>query len=109
MSDGQKLKFFIENQRISKQKIADDLSMTRSNLYQLFESRTLSDETRQKFENYFKVTWKDIDNAQLSRPIDDEMQAIEILAQALQVSAKARLIEAENIKRLISMFEDKLK
>lgn len=55
MFEGEVLKAFIENQRASKVKIANDLGMTRSNLYQIFASQKLSPETKQKFENYFKT------------------------------------------------------
>ena len=52
--EGKILQAFIEDQRVSKQKIADDLGMSRRNLYQLFESKTLTEETKKKFEDYFK-------------------------------------------------------
>jgi AraC-like DNA-binding protein len=52
--EGKLLLQFIDDQRISKKQIAEDLGMSRRNLYQLFESKTLEPETKKKFEDYFK-------------------------------------------------------
>lgn len=55
LTDGEILKLFIENQRVAKKTIAEDLEMTRQNLYGLFESVTLTQETKDKFESYFNA------------------------------------------------------
>lgn len=51
--EGKILRAYIENQRISKKKIAEDLQMSRRNLYQYFDSKALTEETKRKFEEYF--------------------------------------------------------
>ena len=53
MLQGQVLKNFIDNQPKSKISIAKDLGMSKQNLFTLFTSRELSEETKKKFENYF--------------------------------------------------------
>lgn len=53
MTEGEQLKSYIDNQRLSKTKVAKALDMTRQNLYNLFESVNLTPETKAKFETYF--------------------------------------------------------
>jgi hypothetical protein len=55
LKEGLILEFFINNQKKSKKQIADDLAMSRRNLYDLFTSATLKDETKEKFEKYFGI------------------------------------------------------
>src|SRR5687768_6598076 len=55
MKDGEVLLNYIDNQRESKTAIASALGMSRRNLYGLFESQTLTPETKKKFEEYFKT------------------------------------------------------
>lgn len=53
MHEGQALQAFIDHQRKSKKQIAEDLGMSRTNLYQLFGTRMLAPETKKRFEEYF--------------------------------------------------------
>jgi hypothetical protein len=53
MKDGDVLKQFIDNQPKSKISVAKALGMSRQNLFGLFKSATLSQETKDKFEGYF--------------------------------------------------------
>jgi phage repressor protein C with HTH and peptisase S24 domain len=88
MTDGEILKYFIENQKISKKKIAEDLGMSRQNLYGLFASSTLEDETKEKFEKYFK---QDIFSGKYRA-------AIEVHAQTLQLNQQSK----KAVKDLVS-------
>jgi transcriptional regulator with XRE-family HTH domain len=65
MNEGLQLKTYIENQRVSKKIIAEELGMTRQNLYQLFKSGELTPETKKKFINYFKENIFNIDTSTL--------------------------------------------
>lgn len=60
--EGQQLRNFIDNQRISKSTIAKELGMTRVNLYQLFDSKRLEYETKKKFEDYFDTKIFEVPN-----------------------------------------------
>lgn len=53
-TEGQLLKNYIESKRLSKSQIASDLSMSRQNLYNLFETVKLEVDTKAKFVNYFR-------------------------------------------------------
>jgi hypothetical protein len=53
MSEGEKLRTFIDNQSKTKISIAKGLGMTKQNLFGLFKSRELEPETKKKFEDYF--------------------------------------------------------
>jgi AcrR family transcriptional regulator len=53
MFEGAQLKMFIDNQTVSKVKIAKDLKMSKQNLYNFFKSKELEPETKVKFEEYF--------------------------------------------------------
>src|SRR5690242_11611251 len=55
MYEGKVFKDFIEEKKISKKKIASDLKMSRTNLYQLFDSVTLSADTKNKLLEHFGV------------------------------------------------------
>ena len=55
MKEGRVLEYFINNQKKSKKQIADDLGMSRRNLYELFSSTTLKHETKERFESYFNI------------------------------------------------------
>lgn len=78
MTDGQTLKAFIEGQPINRTRIAKDLKMTRQNLYNLYESVKLTDDTKQKFEGYFgkkifdKATSETKKQAEIALPEPDE-------------------------------------
>lgn len=54
MTEGEILKHFLDNQKISKVRIAAELGMSKQNLFSLFKSKELSEETKRKFEQYFK-------------------------------------------------------
>lgn len=54
MTEGQQLKHFIDNQPISKIKIAAALGMSKQNLFGLFKSKYLEQETKAKFENFLR-------------------------------------------------------
>lgn len=56
MTDGQELKLFIDNQPVSKAKIAVALKMSRQNLFQMFKTVSLEPETKKKFEEYFQTS-----------------------------------------------------
>lgn len=53
MNDGDVLKNFIDNQRLTKKSIYEGMEMSKQNLYQFFESKTLQPETKKKFEDFF--------------------------------------------------------
>lgn len=53
--DGHILRDFIDNQKLTKKKIAGDLNMSRTNLYQFFGSQIISEENRKMFEKYFNA------------------------------------------------------
>lgn len=53
MTQGDILRNFIDNQKVSKKEIAEGLGMSRRNLYQLFESNVLEPSTIKKIEDYF--------------------------------------------------------
>jgi phage repressor protein C with HTH and peptisase S24 domain len=55
MRDGELLQLFIDNQKLSKKSIAEDLSISRRTLYQYFDSSTLTPEIKKRFEDYFKA------------------------------------------------------
>jgi hypothetical protein len=56
LRDGDILRTFINNQRTPKSKIAEDLGMSRRNLYQLFQSYNITPENKERFERYFHKT-----------------------------------------------------
>lgn len=56
MTDGQQLKRFIDNQSRSKISIAKALGISRQALFQYFQSKTLNEETKKRFEKYFDKT-----------------------------------------------------
>lgn len=56
MNEGEQLKAFIDSQPVPKLRIAQDLGMTKQNLYGLFKSIRLSPENKAKFEAYFGKT-----------------------------------------------------
>lgn len=90
--DGFILKEFIERQKDkSKKAIAQDLGMSRNNLYQLFESQELEEETKLKFENYFKtkIFGVDVTGAGCSVKVD-------------------RKSKTQNMEPLISIYEKNL-
>lgn len=58
--EGLILKAYIENQRRPKTQIAKELKMSKQNLYQLFDSKKLEDETIKNIESVFKVKWSQI-------------------------------------------------
>lgn len=105
MQDGQILKHFIEGEPISKTRIAKDLGMTRQNLYNLYESVNLTDETKEKFEKYFKkkiFTELRLENGEI--PIAPA-KGKEPLETALENLSASKLIDSKNIERLISLLE----
>jgi AcrR family transcriptional regulator len=53
MTDGERLKYFIDNQSKSKIAIANDLGVSKQTLYQYFRSKQLSDDIKERFEIYF--------------------------------------------------------
>lgn len=56
MSEGQTLKNFIDNQKLTKVKIAKDLGISKQTLFQYFKSQYLEPETKKRFEDYFGVS-----------------------------------------------------
>lgn len=58
--DGLIFKAYIENQRKPKTQIAKELGMSKQNLYQLFDSKKLEDQTIKKIETVFKEKWTQI-------------------------------------------------
>jgi hypothetical protein len=52
-NEGEQLRLFIDNQPQSKISIAKALGMSKQNLFGLFKSRVLEDETKSRFENHF--------------------------------------------------------
>lgn len=53
MTDGEVLKYYIDNQSNSKIKIAKELEISKQTLYQYFRSKTLAPETKRKLEDHF--------------------------------------------------------
>lgn len=53
MKEGAILLDYIDRQKRPKSKIAEELGMSRRNLYQIFDSQTLEHETKERFETYF--------------------------------------------------------
>lgn len=54
MREGELLKDFIDKKRQSKTSLATALGITRTTLYQYFDSEELEAETKKKFEDYYK-------------------------------------------------------
>jgi hypothetical protein len=117
MTEGAILKNFIENQKISKTAIASDLSMSRQNLYQLFESEVLEQETKDKFEGYFKSsifthadnidTLKKKAEGPKSAESDVWIQTIYNLSVTAKDHAETDLIHARIIEYLLTIVGDK--
>ncbi|MDA3614675.1 LexA family transcriptional regulator [Polluticaenibacter yanchengensis] len=54
VTDGDILRQFIDNQRKTKKEIAEDLGISRRQLYQYFDSVRINKENRQRFSEYFQ-------------------------------------------------------
>jgi len=107
MLQGQVLKNFIDNQGKSKISIAKDLGMSKQNLFTLFTSRELSEETKKKFENYFGQ--KIFTQSVLSQQVNiDQARAKEPLETAIENLSISKVIDSKNIERLITLLELKL-
>lgn len=63
--DGAKLKKYLDDKKANKTALAKDLGMSKQNLYQLFESKTLEAQTRKKLEKELGVNWKNIDSVNI--------------------------------------------
>jgi hypothetical protein len=103
MKEGEVLKNFIENQRISKTRIAAELGMTRSNLYQLFDSNWLSTETKDKFTRHFGTNiFTDVQvprETVVSEPGAQYEKAPELTKAIAHLSERSK-IDSESIKQL---------
>lgn len=116
MTDGQQLKHYIENQRHSKTKVASDLKMTRQNLYNLFESVNLTDETKKRFEDYFKKKIFVASNGAAHTPkelrtAEDEPDLRIAIRELSETTNRHSIIDdrnSRNIERLITLLEVKL-
>lgn len=58
--EGAIFKAFVELKKLNKTKLATDLGMSKQNLYQLFESKSLQPETIEKIERKFRLKWDKI-------------------------------------------------
>lgn len=99
MEEGKILLAFIENQRKSKKLIAEEIGMSRRNLYQLFESQTLNPETKQKFESYFSTKIFEQGSLKkatsISNDIDKEMKSNKNTDEVIE-SLRAQIKILEN-------------
>lgn len=73
MKDGDRLKAFIENQPKSKISIARDLKISKQTLFQYFKSKELSNEVKDRFDDYFgKKIFEGVNTDVSSPPIDPQ-------------------------------------
>jgi hypothetical protein len=68
-ADGPKFKAYVDQQRLSKVKLADALGMTKQNLFSLFKSKEFQKETKQKIEKALNITWDMVNRVNID-PVD---------------------------------------
>lgn len=75
-TDGEQLRDYIDKQIKRKSAIAKELGITRTTLYQYFQSRTLTEDIKNKFENYFGKNIFNNDFASTDKTATDQNNVI---------------------------------
>lgn len=84
-TDGLKFKTYVDQQRLNKQKLADEIGTSKQNLFQLFKSKVLQPETRSKIEKALKVKWSTIDSVNIDLPKGNDVNE---LKKIIELSSK---------------------
>jgi hypothetical protein len=111
MTDGEVLRHFIDNQHRTKKSIYTDLGISKQSLFQYFQTHTLTDEVKKRFEDYFgKEIFTAESKAKVStdRPaqsggIDDESRRT--LERTLENLSEDKIRSTAIIERLVTMLE----